>query len=109
MNQNNERSRPRVTIQIPPPNFRPDSANYQPSPFVPMTAGSNMTNPSQAGNLPNPLVQALYAQKASDFMFKQFEGFNRFTKTGLSAGERSAVWIYTKFRKLSRKCMRELW
>lgn len=89
--------RPRVTLQIPPPQMYRREESFQPhSPFVPITAASSL--PNQA----NPFLQALYAQKAGDFMFKQFEGLNRFTKSGLSVGEKSVVWLYTKFRAWSR-------
>lgn len=96
--------RPRVTIQIPPPrHHHDDSLQQQPSPYPP-----SITIPVTASTIPNqadanPFLQALYAQKASEFMFKQFEGINRFTKSGLSVGEKSVVWLYTKFSKWSRK------
>lgn len=49
----------------------------------------------------------MYHNKASDFMFKQFEGFKDFTinttKSGLSAGEKSAFWFYNRLKLLSRK------
>lgn len=91
------KQRPRVTLQIPPRTY--DLQPKQPSPFIaPMTAASSIPNVEA-----NPFLQALYAQKAGDFMSKQFEGLNRFTKSGLSVGEKSAVWLYTKFKKLSEK------
>lgn len=96
----NERQRPRVTIQIPPSNFYVDQNPSQPSPYNPLTGvSSNLPNHVEA----NPFLQALYAQKAGDFMFKQFEGLNRFTKSGLSAGEKSVVWLHTKLQKWSKK------
>lgn len=95
--------RPRVTLQIPPPQMYRQESSQQHSPyapFVPMTAASSL--PNQA----SPFVQAWYAQnnaqRAGDFMFKQFEGLNRFTKSGLSVGEKSVVWLYTKFRAWSK-------
>jgi hypothetical protein len=92
-------SRPRVTLLIPPRNFHEESLQQNSSPFVPMTAASSLPPNVEA----SPFVQALYAQRAGDFMFKQFEGLNRFTKSGLSVGEKSVVWLHTKFRKWSRK------
>ena len=90
--------RPFVTLQIPPPQmYRREESFQQHSPYVPITAASTIL-PNEA----NPFMQALYAQKAGDFMFKQFEGLNRFRKSGLSAGEKSVVWLYTKFRAWSR-------
>jgi hypothetical protein len=48
----------------------------------------------------------VYPNKASEFMFKQFEGFKDFTmntaKSGLSAGEKTAFWMYSKVRAWSR-------
>lgn len=93
--------RPRVTLQIPPPQsyHREDSyQTSQPSPYVaPVTAASSI--PTHA----NPFLQAMYAQRAGDFVFKQFEGLNRFTKSGLSVGEKSVIWLYAKFRAWSQK------
>jgi hypothetical protein len=49
----------------------------------------------------------VYPTKASEFMFKQFEGFKDFTmntaKSGLSVGEKTAFWLYGKVRTWSRK------
>jgi hypothetical protein len=99
-------NRQRVQLQIPSPRMqqlmRDETVIQQyPSPFIPMTAMSGSTLPPNVQA--NPFMQALYAQKAGDFMFKQFEGLNRFTKSGLSVGEKSAVWFYTKFRAWSKK------
>jgi hypothetical protein len=48
----------------------------------------------------------VYPTKASEFMFKQFEGFKDFTmntaKSGLSVGEKTAFWLYAKVRAWSR-------
>jgi hypothetical protein len=48
----------------------------------------------------------VYPNKASEFMFKQFEGFKDFTmntaKSGLSVGEKTAFWMYGKVRAWSR-------
>jgi hypothetical protein len=97
----NQRNRPRVTLLIPPRVFREDSIQQYQSPYVvPITAATSI--PSQNQDV-NPFLQALYTQKASDFMFKQFEGLNRFTKSGLSVGEKSAVWLHTKFRLWTHK------
>ena len=106
MKKNNEKPRPRVTLQIPPaqnsplPSYlREESQQAQGTPMTlpPLTAASSIPNQT------NPFLQALYAQKAGDFMFKQFEGLNRFTKSGLSVGEKSVVWLYAKFRAWSQK------
>jgi hypothetical protein len=98
-------NRPRVTIMNPMGmNFM---ANADPSPYILSAgtslglAGSQMTG-QPAADLNNPFFQHLYSQRAGDFVCKQFEGLNRFTKSGLSVGEQSAVWLYAKFRKWSR-------
>ena len=95
-NDTSFKPRPRVTLQIPPRTYEIEP--HQPSPFVALTGASSIPNVEA-----NPFLQALYAQKAGDFMSKQFEGLNRFTKSGLSVGEKSVVWLYTKFQKWSRK------
>lgn len=91
--------RPRVTLMIPEPSGYPDTMQH--SPYI-MTAATSLPSQGQPG-WPNPFLQQLYAQKAGDFVCKQFEGLNRFTKGGLSMGEKSAVWVYAKFRSWSRK------
>jgi hypothetical protein len=107
----NSRPRPRVTLMIPDQNAYQDNINgIQPlplqaphhSPFI-LSAGTTGTNQPNQPNWPNPFMQQLYAQKAGDFVCKQFEGLNRFTKGGLSVGEKSVVWLYAKFRKWSKK------
>jgi hypothetical protein len=93
---------------IPDQNAYQDNLNaiqpqqQQPSPFV-MSANTAGGNSSvNQPNWPNPFMQQLYSQKAGDFVCKQFEGLNRFTKGGLSVGEKSVVWLYAKFRAWSR-------
>lgn len=112
-------SRPKITLQIPDSNVAttpktarvPQSATYwAPGPMrfhgkPPGTAGSHMSDPH--GNpYFNPFVH-MYHNKASDFMFKQFEGVKDFTmmtaKSGLSIGEKFAFWFYNKLRSWSKK------
>lgn len=66
-----------------------------------MTAGI----PISVASGPFGMLQ-VYPNKASEFMFKQFEGFKDFTmntaKSGLSAGEKTAFWMYAKVRAWSR-------
>lgn len=109
-------SRPKITLQIPESTI-PMSARGPP------TAGSVYWGPSKyhgkSASTPasrisdphanpyfNPFLH-MYHNKASEFVFKQFEGFKDFTmntaKSGLSAGEKSAFWFYNKLRLLSRK------
>ena len=106
-NMSNRSLRPKVTIQIPPrTNYVPQAYQQQPpSPFM-MTGGT--TAPSQLGQPPNwpyanPFLANMQAQKAGDFVFKQFEGFKGFSKTGFSFGERCVVWLYAKIRGWSQK------
>lgn len=116
-------SRPKITLQIPESNVAttpktpsqkpraPQPAMYwAPGPIryhgkPPGTAGSHLSDPH--GNpYFNPFMH-MYHNKASDFMFKQFEGVKDFTmmtaKSGLSMGEKSAFWFYNKLRTWSRK------
>lgn len=92
--------RPRVTLMIPEKNAYQDGMQQQHSPYL-MTAATSAPSRDQP-DWPNPVLQQLYAQKAGDFVFKQFEGLNRFTRGGLSLGEKSVVWMYAKFRSWSR-------
>lgn len=109
--------RPKITLQIPaattpvsilpmtprghgPVYFTP---RFHPKP--PGTPGSHISDPHGVPYY-NPFEQ-MYHNKASEFMFKQFEGFKDFTmntaKSGLSAGEKSAFWFYNKLRILSKR------
>lgn len=105
-NMSNRSLRPKVTIQIPPPNsYVPQYQQQLPSqsPYL-MTGGT--TAPSQLGQPPNwPYANPFLAngQKAGDFVFKQFEGFKGFSKSGFSVGERCVVWLYAKIRGWSQK------
>lgn len=108
-------SRPKITLQIP-------EATSPTTPRGPPTASPYWANSRYRGRPPttpshisdqhgnpyfNPFVQHMYHNKASDFMFKQFEGFKDFTmetaKSGLSAGEKSAFWFVNKLKMLSKK------
>lgn len=116
-NETARNSRPRVTLMIPEQtsfqeaNVRRNQAptsnipQMQHSPYIdPYIMSAATSGPSHGQpNWPNPIVQQLYAQRAGDFVCKQFEGLNRFTKSGLSVGEKSVVWLYAKFRSWSRK------
>lgn len=105
-NENLRSQRPRVTLMIPEQNAYQDHINAihpQPSPFIMSahtanTGGNSMNQP----DWPHPMLQQLYAQRAGDFVCKQFEGLQSFTKGGLSVGEKSVVWLYAKFRSWSR-------
>lgn len=110
--------RPKITLQIPqattpvlmmPVPMTPRghgpvylTPRYLPKP--PGTAGTHMSDPHE--HYYNPFVH-MYHTKASEFMFKQFEGFKDFTmntaKSGLSAGEKPAFWFYNKLRILSKR------
>lgn len=107
--------KPKITLQIPTPNQArgPNSASsvywgatkYYGGAKLPQTPASHISDPH--GNpYFNPFLH-MYHNKASDFMFKQFEGFKDFTmntaKSGLSAGEKSAFWFYNKLKLWSKK------
>lgn len=102
--------KPKITLQIPTP------GQYR----GPNTASSiywGPTNTKYYGKATTPASHIsdqhfnpflhMYSNKASDFMFKQFEGFKDFTmntaKSGLSVGEKSAFWFYNKLKILSKK------
>lgn len=95
--------RPRVTLNIPEANAY-NQQQQQPSPYI-LSATTMSGVPSVQGQPANwnPFLQQMYSQRAGDFMCKQFQGINRFTRSGLSVGEKSVVWIYTKFRTWSQK------
>jgi hypothetical protein len=70
---------------------------------IPMTPAGGIP----IGVAPGPFgMLQVYPNKASEFMFKQFEGFKDFTmntaKSGLSVGEKTAFWLYGKVRAWSR-------
>lgn len=109
-------SRPKITLQIPDdagatqrglqtgPAIYWGPARFQGRP-PPGTPASHTSGPHM-----NPYFSPfthMYGNKASDFMFKQFEGFKDFTmntaKSGLSAGEKSAFWFYNKVSTLSKR------
>lgn len=105
-------NRPRIKIQIPPPN---PHGNYfeAKSPYL-STAHSNLTHPS--GGAPqwppsSPYVNPFSPDKdsltAGEFMFKQFGGLKDltldWTKSGLNHGEKSVFYVYEKISKWSRK------
>lgn len=106
--QSGQTPRPRVVLNMPPNN-----PYYSPaiSPYL-NTAGTH-GYPSQYGGGPpqwppstpyaSPFVAPTYQNKAGEFMFKQFEGFKDFTKSGLNMGEKSAFYIYNKFSNLSKR------
>ena len=98
--------RPKITINIPAAQHHGQHVHFNPaaSPYM-STAHSNPSQFSVGGPQwpPNsPYVNA-YNPFASGFMFKQYEGFRDFTKSGLNMGERCAFYIYEKFSRLSRK------
>lgn len=106
--------RPKITLQIPDAMMTPRGPSTGASVYwgqpryhgkPPGTPASHISDPH--GNpYFNPFMH-MYHNKASEFMFKQFEGFKDFTmntaKSGLSAGEKSAFWFYNRLKLLSRK------
>ncbi|KOB70681.1 TWiK family of potassium channels protein 18 [Operophtera brumata] len=106
--------RPKITLQIPtatsPVAMTPRGHGpvYLTPRFHPKPSGTPGSHISDPHGHPyyNPFGN-MYHNKASEFMFKQFEGFKDFTmntaKSGLSAGEKSAFWFYNKLRILSKR------
>lgn len=95
--------RPHITLTMPPTNMM----GGQPTPFTAGTMPPNPHDPAYA-HYNNPFSNMMYQPgKAGEFMFNQFEGFKNFTmsyaKSGLSIGEKTALWIYEKFSKWSKK------
>uniref|UniRef100_A0A1B6DG40 Potassium channel domain-containing protein n=1 Tax=Clastoptera arizonana TaxID=38151 RepID=A0A1B6DG40_9HEMI len=106
--------RPHITLKIP--NQGIPTVNYPGRPMtyyygspvvtIPLTPTTGLPS-NVALNGPQFGVIQAYPNKASEFMFKQFEGFRDFTmttaKSGLSVGEKFAFWMYGKIRTWSRK------
>lgn len=94
-------SRPRVLI---PTITIPDAYGLRSPGMAPLTAGCAV--PIGNANGPFGLFQ-MYPSKASEFMFRRYEGFKDFTrntaKSGLSFGEKWLFWFYGWVRGLSRK------
>lgn len=106
--------RPRIMLNIPHGRQSPHHNIPFYSPAVsPYLQPGTHSYPSQFGGGPpqwppsspyaSPFVAPTYHAKAGDFMFKQFEGFKDFTKSGLNMGERSAFYIYNKFGRWSKR------
>lgn len=104
-------TRPRIKIQIPPPNPQGNYFDAR-SPFL-STAHSNQTHPSNgAPQWPtspyvNPFATDKESMNAGEFMFKQFGGIKDltwdWTKSGLNHGEKSVFYLYERISKWSRK------
>ncbi|VVD00250.1 unnamed protein product [Leptidea sinapis] len=106
--------RPKITLTIPTPAATTRGPTTASSVYwgqtkyygkVPLTPVSHISDPNVNPYF-NPFVH-MYHNKASEFMFKQFEGFKDFTmntaKSGLSAGEKTAFWFYNKLKLWSKK------
>lgn len=100
-------SRPHITI----PSITIPYPYAQRSPGAPMTAGGAPLTAGCAvpiGNVNGPFgLLHMYPSKASEFMFRRYEGVKDFTrntaKSGLSFGEKWLFWFYGRVRGLSRK------
>lgn len=105
--------RPRIMLNIPAGRQSPHlnlPQYYSPAVSPYLNPG---TYPSQYGGGPpqwppaspyaSPFAAPTYHAKAGEFMFKQFEGFKGFTKSGLNMGEKSAFYIYNKFSRWSKR------
>ena len=106
-----QRTRPRLTLPVQrfPGGAANTPVNTPAMVSIPMTpAGGIPIGVTPIGVTSGPFgMLQVYPNKASEFMFKQFEGFKDFTmntaKSGLSAGEKTAFWMYGKVRTWSRK------
>ena len=101
-----QRTRPRLTLPVQrfPGGAVNTPVNTPAIVSIPMTPAGGIP----IGVTPGPFgMLQVYPNKASEFMFKQFEGFKDFTmntaKSGLSVGEKTAFWMYGKVRSWSRK------
>lgn len=98
-------NRPRIKIQIPPPN--PQGSYYEArSPYL-STAHTNLSNgaPQWPQSPFSPIDKD--SMNAGEYMFKQFSGLKDFTwdwtKSGLNHGEKSVFYLYDKISRWSRK------
>ncbi|XP_032675266.1 uncharacterized protein LOC116846041 [Odontomachus brunneus] len=82
--------RPKITLPLPGQYYPQSGMGYVSTPYgqtpVPMTPVSGQP-------------QMFYSNRASEFVFTQFKGIKDFTKSGLSVGEKSAFWLYEKYRR----------
>ncbi|XP_050423679.1 TWiK family of potassium channels protein 18-like isoform X2 [Adelges cooleyi] len=89
----------KITPEVP---SRPGFQFFPATPGIPMTPLSDPTIPT--GFSPQ-LYQAYTSNRATDFFFKQLEGFKDIVSTAksrLSFGERAVFWLYDKIREWSR-------
>ncbi|KAL5243304.1 hypothetical protein ACI65C_010714 [Semiaphis heraclei] len=96
----------KIAPDIPPkpPKFQffPSSPTSMCLP-MPMTP---ITDPTIPNGFSPQLYQAYTSNKATDFFFKQLDGFKDIVSTAksrLSFGERAVFWMYDKIREWSRK------
>lgn len=104
-------NRPRIKIQIPPPNPQGNYFDAR-SPFL-NTGHSNQTHFSNgAPQWPsspyvNPFTSDKDSLKAGEYMFKQFGGIRDltwdWTKSGLNKGEKSVIYLYDTISRWSRR------
>lgn len=93
-------SSPRVR-QMPP---RPKIMLPIPGQYYPQPATGMGYVPTPYGQTPMPMTpvsgqpQIIYTNRASEFVFTQFKGIKDLTKSGLSVGEKSVLWLYEKVR-----------
>ncbi|CAH2059406.1 unnamed protein product, partial [Iphiclides podalirius] len=104
-------SRPKMSLPIPPLTNSLSAGRLKNTPsvlyrgnqkyFLPPATLSRVSDHHE-----NPFMH-MYHTKASEFMFKQFEGVKDFTmstaKSSLSVGEKFAFWFYSKLKWLSKK------
>ncbi|XP_076240501.1 uncharacterized protein LOC143183015 isoform X2 [Calliopsis andreniformis] len=86
--------RPKIQLPLPGQYFPSAGMAYVPTPYgqtpIPMTPVSGQP-------------QMLYSNRASEFVFSQFKGIKDLTKSGLSVGEKCALWLYEKVSSWSKR------
>lgn len=103
-------NRPRIKIQIPPPN--PQGSYFDArSPYL-STAHSNQAYPGAPQWPSSPYINPFSptdkdSMNAGEYIFKQFAGIKDFTvdwtKSGLNHGEKSVFYLYDIISRWSRK------
>ncbi|XP_060529160.1 TWiK family of potassium channels protein 7-like isoform X2 [Cylas formicarius] len=82
------------------------SREKKPRPSLKIPSRTTVTFPDVPRS-PEEAKRESYNRKASQFVFDQINDFRHFTvntaKSGLGVGEKCALWLYDKFKTLSRK------
>lgn len=85
---NTKKIRPKIKLPVV-------ANQYIHYPQTPIGVGYSATTPIPI-QLTGQSNDVVYGNRASEFVFTQFKGIKDFTKSGLSVGEKSALWLYEK-------------